>query len=191
MKSFEEIERRFIVDGRDEKPWRVNSTSSQIQQFYFGKKALHVKNQTLLMGDIQLISLSPEELELWNSRTDWGGRLRIRDGTNIITCKSRKSRETAFELEWAVSPEVGEAINSLGPYPSVEKTRYVWTGPDGGKWEVDEFESPLEGLIIAEVELESEDRAVIIPSWAGLELTSLRGWSNAALARMLNDAMLP
>ncbi len=187
MKSFEEIERRFIVDGRNEKPWRVDSTSSQIQQFYFEKKALHVKDQTLLMGDVQLVSLSPEELELWNSRTDWIGRLRIRDGTNIITCKSRKSRETAFELEWEVNPEVGEAINSLGPYPSVEKTRYVWTGPDGGEWEVDEFEGRLAGVILAEIELNSPNQVVVIPEWVGHEITGLPSWSNRSLADTIGN----
>ena len=36
-----------------------------------------------------------------------------------------------------------------------------------------------------EVELEDEDATVEIPSWAGMELTYLRGWSNASLARML------
>jgi adenylate cyclase len=53
---------------------------------------------------------------------------------------------------------------------------------------VDEFEDRLAGLIIAEVELESEGQDVVIPPWAGLELTYLRGWSNASLSTMIKDS---
>lgn len=187
MKSFEEIERRFIVDGRGEKPWRSGSTSSQIQQFYFGKGAMRIEGGVLMMESVPLTSLTSEELEVWNSRADWSGRLRIRDGSNIVTCKSRKSKDSAFELEWAVSPEVGEAVNSLGPYPNVEKTRYVWTGVDGGIWEVDEFEGRLAGVILAEIELTSPNQAVEIPDWVGHEITGLPSWSNRSLADTIGN----
>ena len=187
MTDFEEIERRFIVDGRDKKPWREDSTSSQIQQFYFGKRAMRVKGNILMMEDVVLASLTSQELDVWNSRTDWNGRLRVRDGLNIITCKSRKSKDTAFELEWAVGPEIGAAITSLGPYPSVEKTRYVWTGVDGKEWEVDEFEGRLAGVILAEIELVSADEFVEIPNWIGHEITGLPSWSNRSLADTIGN----
>ena len=57
-------------------------------------------------------------------------------------------------------------------------------------WEVDEFEGSIAGLIIAEVELGKEDQEVILPEWAGLELTNLSGWSNASLSRMIKDSEL-
>ena len=79
-----------------------------------------------------------------------------------------------------------EGLNLEG-LPTVIKTRYLWNGGDGLLWEVDEFEGRLSGLIIAEVELESEDQEVSIPSWVGLELTHLKGWSNAALAEMIGQ----
>ena len=56
-----------------------------------------------------------------------------------------------------------------------------WNGADGSLWEVDEFEDSLAGLIIAEVELKSVDQSVDLPPWLGMELTNLRGWSNASL----------
>jgi len=56
---------------------------------------------------------------------------------------------------------------------------------DGFIWEIDEFEDGLAGLILAEVELPSEQQPVELPSWIGLELTGLRNWSNAALAETL------
>ena len=58
-------------------------------------------------------------------------------------------------------------------------------GSDGLLWEIDEFEGSLAGLILAEVELESQDQLVEIPSWIGMELTGLGNWSNAALASIL------
>lgn len=187
MTNFEEIERRFLVDGREEKPWRINSKSSQIKQFYFPEDAVRVKDGVLMMGEIHIILMQPEELELWSSRPGWGGRLRVRDGLNIVTCKSRKSDDTAYELEWEVSPEIGEAVGALGPYPHVEKTRYVWSGADGGLWEIDEFEGALAGLILAEIELSSPDQTVEIPKWVGHEITGLSSWSNKSLANTLGS----
>ena len=55
---------------------------------------------------------------------------------------------------------------------------------------VDEYEGSISGLIIAEVELDSEDQEVIVPDWVGLELTHLKGWSNSALSRMIMDSEL-
>ena len=57
-------------------------------------------------------------------------------------------------------------------------------------WEIDEFEDPLSGIVIAEVELRSEDQLIAIPEWVGLEVTYLRGWSNASLSNMIRDAKL-
>ena len=79
-----------------------------------------------------------------------------------------------MEFEWPLSQELFKSL-SLEELPSITKTRYLWDGEDGLLWEVDEFESPLAGLIIAEVELESENQPVVIPPWTGLELTNYEG----------------
>ena len=34
MDEHVEIERRFLVDARGDKPWRVNAAISQIEQYY-------------------------------------------------------------------------------------------------------------------------------------------------------------
>ena len=85
-----------------------------------------------------------------------------------------------------------EIYNSLplDGLPSVEKIRHYWNGEDGLLWEVDEYEGSISGLIIAEVELESEDQEVALPNWLGLELTHLKGWSNASLSMMIKDSEL-
>ena len=39
-----------------------------------------------------------------------------------------------------------------------------------------------------QIKRSKEDQAVVIPPWAGLELTNLRGWSNASLSTMIKDS---
>ena len=93
----------------------------------------------------------------------------------------------AEEFEWDIPIEL---FNSLptSDLPSIKKRRYHWNGADGLLWEVDEFEDSLAGLIIAEVELDSVDQSVDLPPWLGMELTNLRGWSNASLSMMIKDS---
>ena len=69
-------------------------------------------------------------------------------------------------------------------------SRFYWKSNDNILWEIDEFEDPLSGIVIAEVELRSEDQLIAIPEWVGLEVTYLRGWSNASLSNMIRDAKL-
>ena len=56
--------------------------------------------------------------------------------------------------------------------------------PFGGLiWEVDVFEGRHAGLVIAEVELDSEDQAVQLPDWVGVEVSADERYFNASLAR--------
>ena len=176
-----EIERRFFVDGRGEKPWRGERLLSIFQCYLTGVKL--DEGNIVWNGH----NLARADTDLSNIST-W--RIRLQDGVAMLTAKGFRIGASAAEFEWPISKDLFDSL-SLEGLPSVSKTRYLWNGEDGLMWEVDEFESPLEGLIIAEIELESESQPVIIPSWTGLELTNLRGWSNAALATMLKDAMLP
>ena len=49
-------------------------------------------------------------------------------------------------------------------------------------WEIDEFHGRLEGLVVAEIELESETEAVDIPPFIGREVTDDKRYYNSALA---------
>lgn len=56
-------------------------------------------------------------------------------------------------------------------------------------WEVDEFLNPeLNGLIIAEIELQNEDDVIDIPNWIGEEVSEDRQYKNAKLVRRLNPS---
>ncbi len=173
-----EIERRFLVDGRYEKPWR-GGKSFDIDQYYLANvrqiEGGIFWNETLLVRDEQVLS----NIITW--------RIRISEGVVTLTAKGRKIGASGHEFEWNIPTELYESL-PLNNLPSVKKTRHHWTGEDGLLWEVDEYEGSIAGLIIAEVELESESQEVKIPDWVGLEITYLSGWSNSALSHMIKDS---
>ena len=184
-----EIERRFLVDGRFERPWVHESTECiEIKQWYLDHKEFDVsiEHNAVMYKKKQLVSgLSQEICSTLLLEPDWTVRIRKSHSAYLLTLKGSRKGASAAEFEWEIESDTAESVVDDLLYPFVEKKRYLWTNVDGFVWEIDEFESNLAGLIIAEVELEDEDATVEIPSWAGMELTYLRGWSNASLARML------
>lgn len=175
-----EIERRFLVDGRYDKPWRTGNNSVMRQHYLSGVS--HIDGKVMWNG-IQLI----EEEDVLENLTTW--RIRLSGDTATLTAKGRRIGATATEYNWDVPMEIYNSLPLEG-LPSVEKIRHYWNGEDGLLWEVDEYEGSISGLIIAEVELESEEQDVALPNWLGLELTHLKGWSNASLSRMIKDSEL-
>lgn len=185
MNEHMEIERRFLVDGREEKPWRQHSDVFQIEQYYTVGDWLSVNELTLMFEGDVFTDITPTERDHLASTASWTTRLRRRNGQFILTYKARISDDTSLELEWSVEEGMAQRLLAKGPFPSVEKTRYVLTGSDGLSWEIDEFEGALAGLVLAEVELSSSSQAVALPQWVGQEITGLRSWSNRALAETL------
>lgn len=177
-----EIERRFLVDGRGDKPWR-KMEHFEISQYYLSG-VIHNDGNIIWKGRI----LVEDDRDITNITT-WRIRyMKMKDGVKgVLTAKGRKVGATATEYEWGLPADLCDSLNFEG-LPTITKTRYLWPGNDGLVWEIDEFKGNISGLIIAEVELESEDQDVELPSWVGLELTHLRGWSNASLSRMVKDA---
>ena len=187
MDEHTEIERRFLVDARREKPWRNGSDRFAIEQHYNVGALLHVHEQALYLNEVHVANLTVGELELLMAVDSWTTRLRKRNEDYVMTYKSRIADDTAYELEWGVSPEVAHRILDNGPFPFVEKIRYLVQGSDGLVWEVEEFEGALAGLVLAEVELPSSQTEVVLPSWVGQEITGLRSWSNRVLAETLSN----
>ena len=180
-----EIERPFLVDGREEKPWRQDSDIFQIEQHYTVGDWLNVHDLRLMFEGEVFTDITPTERDHLASTASWTTRLRRRNEQYILTYKARVSDDTSLELEWSVEGDMARRLLAKGPFPSVEKTRYVLAGEDGLTWEVDEFEGALAGLVLAEVELSFSTQAVALPPWVGQEITGLRSWSNRALAETL------
>ena len=181
-----EIERRFLVDGRGDKPWRECHSKVNIKQFYLDSAALEINQQSIVYSGFELVKITPEEHEILVGENNWVSRIRIANEDVILTMKGKRLHASATELEWKINSMPN--IQFLEQLPHVIKTRYNKIGNDGLLWEIDEFEGSLAGLILAEVELEIQDQIVEIPSWIGMELTGLGNWSNAELAKTLANA---
>jgi adenylate cyclase len=73
-------------------------------------------------------------------------------------------------------------LDALAERPLIEKKRYK-VGFSGLTWEIDEFFGENAGLIVAEVELKSEDQAFKKPDWVGDEVTGDPRYFNANLIK--------
>ena len=111
-------------------------------------------------------------------------RLRIADNNAFITIKSRLRKESISRSEWEFQIPVSDANEMMGfCLPGkIVKTRYLI--PFGRHtFEVDVFHDKNEGLIIAEIELASENEQFEIPEWLGEEVTGRPEFYNSNLIR--------
>ena len=108
-------------------------------------------------------------------------RIRIRDTQAFLTIKSGKLRAGLAKFEWEKEIALADAeeLMSLCLPGAIEKTRYIIPCANGRKWEVDVFHGRLEGRVLAEIELGSEDEAFVRPEWLGEEVTGLPQYYNA------------
>ena len=110
-------------------------------------------------------------------------RVRRRDGETLLTVKGGSGRSRTEE-EIEIDAERFERLWPLTDGRRLEKTRYVIpTGP-GTEIELDVYYGPLSGLLVAEVEFESEDAAEAFepPHWFGAEVTDDARFKNQRLA---------
>lgn len=106
-------------------------------------------------------------------------RVRDRDRATLTIKAGRGMTRDEFEFDIPVKEALPLFSIKLGNL--IEKTRYKIKYA-GYVWEVDVFSGPLAGLVVAEVEMESEDEKPAIPDWVGAELTGNSAYSNQALA---------
>jgi len=181
-----EIERRFLVDGRGDKPWRSAVDIRQITQYYLDSSDIEIHESVINYRSVPLVSISKEESNILTKTEHWVSRIRIQNDTVILTMKGKQKGVATTELEWVLSGLPN--VSGLDEHPCVEKTRYCVDASNGLVWEVDEFEGVLAGLILAEIELEDINQKFEFPEWIGIELTGLKNWSNASLATTLLNA---
>lgn len=110
-------------------------------------------------------------------------RVRIADGKNaVITVKSAKPGLSRGEFEYAVPVADAEALAELRQGSVLQKTRF--RAPHGARtWEVDVYAGENAGLVIAEIEIESEAEKVDLPPWLGREVTGERRFYAAQLSQ--------
>lgn len=111
-------------------------------------------------------------------------RVRIKDKKGFLTIKGKSNESGLSRMEWEKEIDVKEAEALLQICESgiIDKTRYEV--PYGKHIiEVDVFEGDNKGLILAEIELSSENETFEKPDWLGKEVTGDVRYYNAYLSQ--------
>ena len=111
-------------------------------------------------------------------------RIRISDHQGFITVKGVSNASRATRFEWEKEIDVTEATEmlSLCETTIIDKNRFL---VESGKhiFEIDEFYGDNQGLIIAEIELNSENETFEKPTWLGEEVTGNAKYYNSYLSK--------
>lgn len=118
-----------------------------------------------------------------NSNKERVVRIRISDDLAFITVKgkSNNSGTTRFEWEKEINKNDAEQLLLLCEPTLIEKNRYL-VKSSNHIFEVDEFLNDNKGLIIAEIELSSENENFKKPSWLGKEVTGELKYYNSNIS---------
>lgn len=151
-----EIERKFLVTGDG---WRSQVTGARrMRQAYLASsEAASVR--------VRVIDESSAKLTVKGAASTDGPAL------------------SRAEFEYAIPVRDALAMIELRTGRIVEKMRYLVPAGGGLTWEVDVFCGPLEGLVVAEIELECGGEEFLIPEWLGAEVTGDPAYGNMALAQ--------
>ena len=111
-------------------------------------------------------------------------RIRIKNKTAFITIKGSMTGISRLEYEYEIPVKDALEIIKKFELKTIKKKRYELLY-EGKLWEVDFFEGKLEGLVLAEIELQTEDETFLLPNWIGKEVTLDSQYLNANLIHRL------
>ncbi|MDR0830795.1 MAG: CYTH domain-containing protein [Prevotellaceae bacterium] len=99
-------------------------------------------------------------------------RVRIKDQQAFLTLKTASVGFARHEFEYEIPlADAQTMLAEMCRQPIISKTRFDLLHK-GKKWEIDVFNNENEGLIIAEIELETQDETFAIPPFIGEEVTA-------------------
>lgn len=108
-------------------------------------------------------------------------RVRVAGEKGFITIKGPTEGFSRSEFEYPIPAEEAAELLALSATPVIEKfrTRILF---EGHIWEIDEFKGLNKGLILAEIELQSESQSFGVPPWIGKEVTGDVRYFNSYLS---------
>ena len=111
-------------------------------------------------------------------------RIRIRGDQAFLTIKGKSSKNGLTRFEWEKEIPVVEAeeLMKLCEPGIIEKSRYLLEIKNH-TFEIDEFHGENQGLIVAEIELQSENDTFDKPEWLGEEVTGDVRYYNSQLSK--------
>ena len=137
-----EIERKFLL--KDDS-WKIDGQGNKIMGTVFRQGYLKTEDTTV--------------------------RVRLEGDRSKLTIKGKTVGMSRLEYEYDIPLcDANEMLDKLCQKPLIEKTRYLRKEAEL-TWEIDIFEGENRGLMVAEVELTSEDQTVPLSSWVGEEVT--------------------
>lgn len=145
-----------------------------------------IERKFLVRGDFKSLAFRSERITqgYLSSVPERTVRVRIKGNEGFITIKGLSNASGLTRYEWEKEIPVDEAreLLQLSEPGMIDKTRYLI---QVGKhvFEVDEFYGENEGLILAEIELQSEDEPFEKPEWLGKEVTGDPRYYNAMLSK--------
>lgn len=150
-----EIERKFLVSGQ---AW----------------KALAFKHTHFAQGYLN---------DIQDCTSKSSVRVRIEGDKANLNIKSLEIGLSRDEYEFVIPMhEAQKILKTLTVGPVIEKVRYL-VRYGNHIWEIDEFQGDNAGLVIAEVEMDSENDQILMPAWAGAEVTHEARFYNVSLSR--------
>lgn len=110
-------------------------------------------------------------------------RVRIIGSKAYLAVKGKKDELSRYEFEYPIPvADADELLDRICIKPLIEKKRHT-VHYKGTIWEIDDFMGANEGLVVAEVELNAKDEKIVLPPWAGPEVTSDPRFYNFNLVR--------
>ena len=144
----QEIERKFLVNGRD---WATEASGIRFRQGYLST----ARERTV--------------------------RVRTEGARAVLTIKGLTTGIARHEFEYDIPiDDANLLLEHLCQRPLIDKTRYR-VPVEGFTWDLDEFHGDNEGLVVAEIELESPDQPFPRPAWLGREVSGDPRYFNANL----------
>ncbi|MGY5355276.1 CYTH domain-containing protein [Wenyingzhuangia sp. IMCC45467] len=119
-----------------------------------------------------------------NSNKDRAVRVRIKNNEGFLTIKGASNESGTTRFEWEKQISIEEAIKLLAICEPgvISKTRYL-VKVNQHTFEVDVFDGDNKGLMVAEVELTSENETFKKPNWLGNEVTGEIKYYNSQLSK--------
>lgn len=108
-------------------------------------------------------------------------RVRVMADKAFLTIKGNQKGISRTELEYDIPVNDAQVLLAMCLDYPIEKVRYK-EEIAGKIWEIDVFGGKNKGLVLAEVELESEQEEVFIPNWAKEEVSTNKRYFNAWLS---------
>ena len=111
-------------------------------------------------------------------------RIRMQGEECFLTIKGATNERglSRYEFEQQIAPADAKELLKLCLPGIIDKVRH-WIPAGKHVWEVDVFQGDNEGLVMAEIELSSEEELFEIPEWVGEEVTGDPRYYNAMLSK--------